>query len=160
MKTLYIVRHGKSSWDYDNIKDIDRPLKEKGILDADEMAGRLRDMGRKPERIISSPATRALHTATIFKRILQVPGTNFELDEDIYDASSEDLLEVIYGIPDSINSVMIFGHNPGMSHLTDMLTTLNLDHLPTTGLVIIDFETEKWTDDKQTTCILPVFRLS
>ena len=40
---------------------------------------------------------------------------------------------------------MIFGHNPGMSHLTDMLTTLNLDHLPTTGLVIIDFETEKWT---------------
>ena len=74
MKTLYIVRHGKSSWDYDNIKDIDRPLKEKGILDADEMAGRLRDMGRKPERIISSPATRALHTATIFQRILQVPG--------------------------------------------------------------------------------------
>ncbi len=145
MKTLYIVRHGKSSWDYDNVKDIDRPLKEKGIRDAAEMAGRLRDMGRKPERIISSPATRALHTATIFQRILQVSGTNFKLDEDIYDASRDDLLGVIYGIPDSTNSVMIFGHNPGMSHLAGMLTTLKLDHLPTTGLVIIDFETEKWT---------------
>ena len=82
MKTLFIVRHGKSSWDYETVKDIDRPLGERGIHDAEKVAGRLRKSGRKPELMISSPATRALHTATIFQRILEIPDKNFKIDSE------------------------------------------------------------------------------
>ncbi|MCK5170441.1 MAG: histidine phosphatase family protein, partial [Bacteroidales bacterium] len=69
-KYLYIVRHGKSIQDYGNISDIDRPLKERGINDGYKMAERLLVQNKIPEKIISSSAVRALHSATIFARTL------------------------------------------------------------------------------------------
>ena len=146
MKTLYIVRHGKSSWEFEKVKDIDRPLNERGIHDGADMAGRLKKMGRKPELIISSPATRALHTATIFLRTLEVPDKNIIIDRDLYQADIEDVLDVIAGIDEAVDSVMIFGHNPTVTDLANELTTLRLDNVPTTGIVIIEFNTSKWTE--------------
>ncbi len=112
MKTLFIVRHGKSSWDYDDISDIDRPLNERGIRDGYKMAGRLKKSGRKPGMIISSPAARALHTAIIFQRTLGISDRKFILDRDLYEAETEDIMEVIFGVDDGVESVMIFSHNP------------------------------------------------
>ncbi len=150
MKTLYIVRHAKSSRDYPKVKDIDRPLKERGIHDADLVARRLKKTGRRPELIITSPATRALHTATIFRRILDIPEPAFKLDNTLYDATVDDILEVVYGVGDEVSSVMIFGHNPSFTYIVNDLTSLNLDNLPTSGLVIAEFNTGKWTEiDRQ-----------
>jgi len=145
MKTLYIVRHGKSSWDYEKVRDFDRPLKERGIHDAYDMARRFKDLGRKPELIISSPAARALHTAIIFMRTLGVSDTDFRLAGDIYDARISDVRDVIYSVEDEIDSVMIFGHNPAFTELANELGSQRIDNVPTCGVVILDFKTEKWT---------------
>jgi phosphohistidine phosphatase len=144
MKTLYIVRHGKSTWDYDGVKDSDRPLKEKGISDAMIMAERLKNSSRIPDQIISSSAARALHTAIIFNRSLKIPEKNFKIDSDLYAATVDEILDVIYGVDDSVNSLMIFGHNPGFTELANYLCNLKIDNIPTSGIVMITFTTEKW----------------
>ncbi|HBF20268.1 MAG TPA: histidine phosphatase family protein, partial [Cryomorphaceae bacterium] len=71
MKKLYLVRHAKSSWKEEGVHDMDRPLKGRGVRDAYNTSQWLREQGDRPEFIISSPATRALHTALIFSRNLE-----------------------------------------------------------------------------------------
>jgi len=146
MKRLFIVRHGKSSWDINSVKDPDRPLKERGISDGYEMAKRLADRKLVPERMISSNGIRALHTAVIFHRVLGLPKTSFVLDPDLYLATKDELLNSVFGLEDTINSVMIFGHNPGFTDLINYLSNLDLMNLPTTGIAILDFETDQWNE--------------
>ncbi len=144
MKRLFIVRHGKSSWDYDSVKDLDRPLKERGISDGYKMAERLVERELKPEIIISSPGIRALHSAVIFHRVLKLSREALRIDPDLYLADEQEILSVIYGLNDQINSVMIFGHNPGFTDFTNYISTLNLMNIPTTGLAILDFQIDNW----------------
>ena len=72
-KILQITRHAKSDWSYEQIADIDRPLKEKGILRAYQVSHKVKKADLIPDLLISSPANRALHTAVIFARVLGVP---------------------------------------------------------------------------------------
>ena len=145
MKNLFIVRHGKSSWDYDSIDDIDRPLKNRGIADGYKMAGRLLKQKFKPDLLVSSSACRAFHTATIFHRVLHMDAEKFRIDPALYLSGVDDILSVIYGIDDRINSLMIFGHNPGFTDISNYLSTMNIDNVPTTGIVHLVFDTKKWT---------------
>lgn len=145
MKTLTIVRHGKSDWSYNGVKDIDRCLKERGINDGYEMARRCKDRGLIPDLIISSTATRAMHTALIFSRVLELSTEEIKVTGDLYLSGVEEIMSVIYGINDDINSLMIFGHNPGFTDLADHLSNLNIMNVPTTGMVVLEFDTEKWT---------------
>jgi phosphohistidine phosphatase len=146
MKRLFIVRHGKSTWDYDSVKDIDRPLKERGISDGYEMAGRLMKKDLKPDLIVSSPGIRALHSAVIFHRVLKLPNLSLQINPEFYLADEDEILSVIYGFDDSIQSVMIFGHNPGFTNLVNYLSNLNVMNVPTTGLAILQFDTDKWNE--------------
>jgi phosphohistidine phosphatase len=146
MKRLYIVRHGKSTWDLEGIKDIDRPLKERGINDAHKMADFLDQNLDKPELIISSNAIRALHSAVIFHRVLGLPASTLTIDPDLYHADTGEILDVIYPVDDTIDRLMIFGHNPGFTDFVNYLSNLNLMNLPTTGLVTLDFEIDSWTE--------------
>lgn len=146
MKTLYIVRHGKSSWDYEQVDDIDRPLNERGISDGYKMARRVLKKKMIPELIISSNACRALHTATIFHRVLNMYPGSFMIDSSVYLAGIDQILNVIYGTDDSIDSLMIFGHNPGFTDIANYLSRLDISNVPTTGLVKLDFDIKKWTD--------------
>ena len=144
MKTLYIVRHAKSSWDFDDLVDFDRPLKGRGVNDANDMAARLKNAGHSPELIISSPAARALQTAKIFCKELEIPECQISQSDDIYDADYEDILNVIFKVDDVFNSLMIFGHNPGFTDLANYLGTMNIDNIPSSGIVILKFEASKW----------------
>jgi len=146
MKRLFIVRHGKSSWDYDSVKDLDRPLKERGISDGYIMAERLVKRELKPELIISSPGIRALHSAVIFHRVLKMPPESINIDPDLYLADEDEILKLLYGLNDKVNSVMIFGHNPGFTDFTNYISNLNLMNIPTTGIAILDFEIGKWNE--------------
>jgi len=146
MKTLYIVRHGKSSWENDGLKDFDRPLKYRGVHDAEKMAVRLKEKNNVPEIIITSTANRALTTARIFSRIMGVEDHMIYLTEELYLASVETILDVIYSVEDEVESVMIFGHNPGFTGLAIELSNLNIDNIPTSGLVKLDFSVNKWTE--------------
>ncbi len=145
-KNLFIVRHGKSSWDYPSVSDIDRPLKDRGIDDAYDMAKRLLKMEARPDAMISSPAVRALHTAIIFSRILEIPPDEIIINQDLYLADVDDIVSVIRATDNSRNSLMIFGHNPGFTDLANHLSGLNVPNVPTTGLVWLKFKTESWMD--------------
>ena len=145
MKTLFIVRHGKSSWEYDDVKDIDRPLSERGIRDAYTMAVRLREKDLFPSRMISSPASRALHTGVIIKHVLGISDRDFFIDSNIYQANSRELMGILYGLDDHVASVMLIGHNPTFTDLANELSDHPLENLPTAGVVVIHFTVDKWT---------------
>lgn len=143
-KQLIIVRHGKSSWDYEGIADIDRPLNLRGIKNAHEMARRFLTRKILPDWILTSPANRALHTATIFARLLNIPFQNFFIEERIYAADAPGIIEMITGLEDQIPSVMIFGHNPAFTSLANHFLEDHIDNIPTAGVVWLEFGVDQW----------------
>jgi phosphohistidine phosphatase len=145
-KKLFIVRHGKSSWDCPSVSDIDRPLKDCGIKDAYEMANRILLKGNLPDAIISSPAVRALHTAIIFSRVLKFPPDEIVINQDLYLADPVEIIKVIRNTDDSRKSLMIFGHNPGFTELANYLSGLNIENVPTSGMVLLTYKTDKWKE--------------
>lgn len=146
MKKLYLVRHAKSSWEHDGVEDVDRPLKGRGIRDAYGTAHWLAQNGDQPELMVSSNATRALHTALIFARELDIPFNRIQIEPSIYEAGPTTLLEVIRQLPDDINSAMIFGHNPGLTTLVNKCIDHTIDNVPTTGVACLMFNCEKWRE--------------
>jgi phosphohistidine phosphatase len=145
-KELFIVRHAKSSWDIENISDIDRPLKLKGIRNAYEMARRLKIDRHVPERYISSPANRALHTATIFLNVFELSYDILSIDERLYGHGVSDILTTVKEQDDNFRRMMIFGHNPDFSELARTFTRNTLYDLPTCGLAIFSFDCQKWSE--------------
>ncbi len=145
-KILHIVRHAKSSWDYKNVSDVDRPLKERGIHDAHEMAGRIKIKHPLPELIITSPANRAFHTALIFARAIELPFNKFRIDPNIYGSDVDGLLQMIKSLDDKFRCIMIFGHNPEFSNLVNFLAGDTVDEVPTCGVISIIYDTERWQE--------------
>ncbi len=148
-KTLFIVRHAKSSWDLENISDIDRPLKLRGIRDAYEMARRVKIERQMPELLISSQAIRALHTADIFVRVFDYKYEKLKIDERLYGTGASVIQQVISEQDASLKSLMIFGHNPDFSELATVLTGGAYLEVPTCGIVKIEFDTPDWTSLSQ-----------
>jgi phosphohistidine phosphatase len=142
-KTLSIVRHAKSSWKYDNVLDIDRPLKNRGIRNAYEMADDYKH-GAKPDLIITSPANRAIHTAIIFARIINYPLGNIIINESIYAGYLEVLLNLIGKSDNTVNTLMLVGHNPTFNELANYFLKKPIDNIPTAGIVTLTFETGDW----------------
>lgn len=143
-RSLHIVRHAKSSWDYENISDIDRPLKLRGIRDAYEMARRLK-IGRSiPELLICSPANRAMHTATIFIRVLEISYSKLVVDHRLFEMDHAAIREVVTSQDDKITRLMIFGHNPYFSEFAAEFTDNRYIDLPTCGMINLDFNVDSW----------------
>jgi phosphohistidine phosphatase len=145
-KTLLIVRHGKSTWDYQSVSDIDRPLKDRGIGDAYAAAASILRKSYMPDAMISSPAVRALHTAIIFSRVMGFPPQEIIINQDLYLAGYDQILSVVKSTDDSRRAIMIFGHNPGFTDLVNYLSDLRIDNLPTSGTVALRFSIDKWKD--------------
>jgi phosphohistidine phosphatase len=145
-KELFIVRHAKSSWDLDNISDIDRPLSLRGIRNAYEMARRLKIDRNIPELFISSPANRALHTATIFINVFELGYTRLKIDSRFYEHGAKDIIAIINEQPPEVNKIMIFGHNPDFTELARIYSKNPLLEIPTCGVVLLKFDCSGWTD--------------
>jgi len=146
MKTLYLVRHAKSSWDHIGLSDIERPLMEKGIRKSKLVIEYLQKQQIVPDLIISSPAVRAIETARIFARGLTYSEEKILIDRKIYDGYYEHILDIIYGTPNKINSLMLFGHNPMFSNLANLFLHPGIDDMPTSAVVGISFATDRWED--------------
>ncbi len=144
MKTLFIHRHAKSDWGNHNLSDFDRPLNERGLRDAPDMASRLLDRGESIDHIISSPALRAITTARLVSKTLAFSESRIVEDKRIYDARVRDLLQVINETDDRFKSLILFGHNPGLSELTAYLSGMEAENLPTAGIAKISFDTDHW----------------
>ena len=138
-KTLYIARHAKSSWKDMSLSDFKRPLNKRGKRDTPFMANLLKEKGITPELILSSPAKRAKKTA---KRYHKIIGGELRFDEVIYHASTMNLFYLVQEVFQSLDNVMIVGHNPEFTALNDMLSNKSIFNIPTAGVVGIVFEDE------------------
>ena len=143
MKTLIIVRHGKSSWEY-SVSDKDRPLLQRGIFDAISVADVLNEQELSIDAIFSSPANRALHTAMIFLRQLYYPSDKFKVVNELYDFTGDTVLQFIKQLKDSLDTVVIFGHNHAFTHIANSLGNSYIDNVPTSGLVQLNFDVDSW----------------
>lgn len=145
LKVLHVARHAKSSWDNDGIADIDRTLKSRGIKNAYEISRKLKLNNLIPERIISSPANRALHTAIIFARVFEFPLAKLEINDSLYESRTEDIVDIIRELDDRCNSVMIFAHNPDVTDLVNKFIKIPVDNIPTSGVVTLTFSAHEWS---------------
>ena len=146
MKTVYLVRHAKSSWDNPGLSDSDRPLNKRGLNDAPFMAKMMRGKGVKPDVLISSPAKRALTTASFFQTEMGLSAQQLLVRDEIYEASSQEILALINKLPQEYRTVMLFGHNPTFTYVANKFSKKLIDNIPTCGVIRIDAKTEQWKD--------------
>ena len=144
MKKLFLVRHAKAQESSVGEKDIDRVLHRKGLMDAPRMGRILSENAERPEKLISSTATRAQQTAYFFAEQLKFETADIELDEDIYEASARSLLNTVNHLDDKFDCIMLFGHNPSFSYLTEYLTKDIVGDLPPCGVILMHFEVDTW----------------
>lgn len=144
MRTVYLVRHAKSSWADPGMADFDRPLNDRGLRDAPDMARRFRARNEPVDLLVSSPAKRAITTARIFAQELGIEQVRTE--ERIYEAHFRALEGLLTTLPDEARSVMLFGHNPGFSLLAQELTGDGVGDMPTCAIVRIDLFAERWNE--------------
>jgi len=144
MKTLFLLRHAKSSWDDLSLSDFDRPLNERGRRTAPFMGELMRKRGLSPQIIISSPAARAGETALA---VTKAAGLKVEpvYDARIYEASPHTLVEIITAIDDLRSSAMLVGHNPGMEGVVNFLTG-RVEPMPTAALAVLELDIDRWQD--------------
>jgi phosphohistidine phosphatase len=143
VKTVYLLRHAKSSWDDPGLADFDRPLNDRG-RDAARFIGELMfRRGIVPEAIVSSPAKRARQTAALVREQGELPTIGF--DKRIYEASPLTLFNLLQETPAEVGSIMIVGHNPGLEELSRLLTG-RPGSFPTASLARIDFPDVDWAE--------------
>lgn len=150
MKTIVLVRHGKSSWEYD-VADRDRPLKSRGINDATLVANKFNKQNDIIKTIFSSPANRALSTCKIFTKLFNLPEDSIKIVEDLYDFGGENVINFIKNLSNDYDDAMIFGHNHAFTSISNIFGNNYIDNLPTCGLVKLNFEIDNWKDLKKGT---------
>jgi phosphohistidine phosphatase len=146
MKTLYLMRHAKASWEEPGVSDTDRPLIPKGVKKTKQIVEFLLKRETAVDMIISSPAVRAYETAKIVAAGLNYPLNKIKIDRKIYDGYYDRILDIIYGTPNEIDSVMIFGHNPTITNLANLFLHPGIESMPTSCIVCLSFNTDKWEE--------------
>ncbi len=155
MKYLTLIRHAKSSWDDQSLKDHDRPLNVRGIYQAPMMGrfiartylgiGGVNPLLPMPDRLLSSTALRAVTTAQLMQPALGTGSEIITLDPRAYLAEPKTLLQLVREFPDHWNHVMIFGHNPGISEFAeDMLKRDLIEEMPTCAAALLELPWDAW----------------
>ena len=145
MKTLYLVRHAKSSKDDPSLADRDRPLADRGRKDAPMMGKRLAKRDVKPDLLVSSPALRALTTAQLMADEIGYARKKIVLDDRLYGSSAHGLLAVVRALDKKVDRVMLVGHNPEFTELAHRLSS-DIADMPTCAIAEFRFDTKTWSD--------------
>lgn len=147
MKNLILCRHAKSSWKYD-VDDVFRPLNARGMLQAPLMTD---GCTLEPDQVLCSPAVRAWSTAVCYFKLLHWDYATLQIEPRIHEASCATLMTILKGIEERINTLYIFGHNPSLNSLIDLLDCTNQHHpnLVTSGRVRLKLEIEAWQELRQ-----------
>lgn len=145
MKTLFLLRHAKSSWEDPSLADYDRPLNDRGRRAAPFMGKLMQEKGLVPDIILSSTAKRAWQTTELLKQAADFK-SEITFDERIYEASPGSLQQVVSEI-DGHDSVMLVGHNPGIEGFIRYLTG-KVEPMPTAALAIIHLSIDRWNEIK------------
>ncbi|MCA5006520.1 SixA phosphatase family protein [Sphingobacterium bovistauri] len=127
-RTLYLIRHGKAEDHSFSKRDYDRNLVDKGKVRSRLIGLKLKhQLTHNNTLLISSSANRALQTAEIFCDLLNYHTKDIQLEKSIYEAYFLEILKAINKVPNDIDTVLIFGHNPGLSDLTNYLCDSYID---------------------------------
>lgn len=156
MKTLVLIRHGKSSWD-NNLKDIFRPLKSRAYKDIELVSKEIQSELTEDFKFVSSPAVRAHDTAKFYFEKLGLNIEKLELYSELYTFDSEELKEFIYGLPDDVDKLVIFGHNPALTTVASQIGSIFFGNIPTSGVVKIEFENSTWKNCENGKTVLHLF---
>lgn len=146
MKKLILIRHAKSDWSIPGIKDIDRPLNERGYSDAHKIGAQLREKAPGKKLFISSPAIRAISTALIIAREINYLQENILINSDLYEAEENDYKEIIFSLDNSFDTVFIFGHNPTISQVISLLIKSPYVEAPTCSVSFLKSEKTAWNE--------------
>lgn len=149
MKQLFLIRHAKSSWDDPTISDFERPLNDRGKKDAPEMAKRLGDKKIKLGALVSSPAKRAKKTCKYFEKEFDISKDDIIFEDKLYEAGTQNFLEVVKNLKNKWDSVAIFSHNPGITDFANSLTNERIDNIPTCGIFAVKIKSNHWSDFKE-----------
>ncbi len=156
--SLFLLRHAKSDWKTGVATDFERPINDRGVMDASKMANWLSQQTDLPTIIVSSPALRAYQTALIFAYALNIQPGDINFDKRIYEASGNTLLEVIRHFPETRKSILLIGHNPGLDVLLQSIckrTEIRADgKLMTTAAVAKISVTDTWRHISAKSCEL------
>ncbi len=145
MKTLFLVRHAKSSWKFEDLSDHDRPLKKRGRKDTGIMGQELSERKADLDMIISSSAVRALSTATLLAKELGFDPEQIGVQEELYHSSPSALMQFIQLLPDEYQHIMLVGHNPAFTEVVNLLSPeTKLTNLPTCGVAAFEFDSAYW----------------
>lgn len=148
MKTLYIIRHAKSSWADPTASDFERGLNDRGKRDAPRMGKRLKEKAIHPDIVVTSPAKRALSTAKKISEVIKYKKEKIKIESKLYHADEDTILSVVQNINDNQSTAMIFGHNPGLTDFVNAISSeeINIDNVPTSGIVAFTLPVESWKD--------------
>ena len=145
MKTLSLLRHAEASWDDISLSDFNRTLNRQGEQEALDMAELLQAKGIHPQQVVSSPAIRAISTAEIIAYTLRVEASTIQQVSSIYEASVNDLMQIVQGLDDQKEHILLIGHNPGLSMFANSLTE-NRYSLPTCGFLNLRLDIDQWSE--------------
>ena len=153
MKEIYVLRHAKSSWDNSNLSDFERPLADRGISDAKKMSKFLKDMNIKIDKVLCSNAIRAKETFD-----LTADGFNFEIDkatysDKLYFGDMTTIIQDLKELDESLNNILIVGHNPTLHYLVEILTNESINRFTTCNLATISHNGE-WVSLNSQQCSL------
>lgn len=157
MKTLYLLRHAKSSWDDPELKDFERPLSKRGRTDVPAMGERFQQRGDALQCIISSPAVRAKTTAKLFADAIAYPQDEIASNPELYFAGSGMFLKAASLLDDSCSEAMLVGHNPAITDFANLMADAGIENIPTCGLVKMTLNIDDWSDIEPGTATLVEF---
>jgi len=147
MKTLYLLRHAKSSWSNSLLSDKDRPLNARGLRDAPDMGSRFGERGESLDRVMTSPAQRALSTARLFCEACGFPPQDIAVEPDLYFSGSGSITDLVLSQDDRLRSIMLVFHNPDITRFANSIDyELRIDNVPTCGLIRIVSDIAQWRD--------------
>ncbi len=144
MKTLYLMRHAKSSWKDPSLTDHQRPLNKRGKKAAPDMGRRLKERGVLLDIIVCSDAKRALDTAAAVAASLSLPPKMIHQAAELYHASAEEILGVVYRFREKWKRAMIVGHNPGFTDVANLFHANPRFNMPTAGIIELRFDATSW----------------
>lgn len=149
VKTLYVIRHAKSSWDNPLLTDFDRPLNPRGLRDAPAMGKRLKEQHVMPDLMLTSPAKRALATCLILAEEMDYAQAKIRTDKKLYHADTAQIFRVVQALADQHHCVWMIGHNPGLTDFVNLLADAEIDNIPTTGVVACSIQVSSWSKVQQ-----------
>jgi phosphohistidine phosphatase len=146
MKSIYLIRHSKSSWDTHGKSDFDRTLTEEGHQIAEHMATFLKNQDIKPDLLLSSPAIRTLTTCKYFATAFDITQTSIKTVLSLYNATRQDLMEAIQSIDNQFNTVLLICHNPSVSDVLDLFVADFVPEVTTCGIANFTLNSNSWRD--------------